>query len=124
MRCRSASSRFWALPITFNHRRFYFADPDGKTLEINYELHHALELFPRAGTTRTKHCGQRTRRASSSVGARRLAHTGDAGKDRGATSPARVTACLSAARRRSTPRRPQQIGKKRQSKRELLAGPR
>ena len=25
---------------------FYFADPDGNTLEIYYELPHALELFP------------------------------------------------------------------------------
>ena len=39
-------SRFCALPITFNQRSFYFADPDGNTLEIYYELPHALELFP------------------------------------------------------------------------------
>jgi catechol-2,3-dioxygenase len=25
---------------------FYFADPDGNTLEIYHELPHALELFP------------------------------------------------------------------------------
>ncbi len=29
-----------------NQRSFYFADPDGNTLEIYYELPHALELFP------------------------------------------------------------------------------
>jgi Glyoxalase/Bleomycin resistance protein/Dioxygenase superfamily len=28
-----------------NQRSFYFADPDGNTLEIYYELPHALELF-------------------------------------------------------------------------------
>jgi hypothetical protein len=28
-----------------NQRSFYFADPDGSTLEIYYELPHALELF-------------------------------------------------------------------------------
>src|SRR5437588_608502 len=29
-----------------NQRSFYFADPDGNTLEIYYELPHALDLFP------------------------------------------------------------------------------
>ena len=29
-----------------NQRSFYFADPDGNTLEIYYELPHALQLFP------------------------------------------------------------------------------
>jgi catechol 2,3-dioxygenase len=29
-----------------NQRSIYFADPDGNTLEIYYELPHALELFP------------------------------------------------------------------------------
>jgi catechol 2,3-dioxygenase len=29
-----------------NQRSFYFADPDGNTLEIYYELPYALELFP------------------------------------------------------------------------------
>jgi catechol 2,3-dioxygenase len=29
-----------------NQRSFYFADPDGNTLEIYYELPNALELFP------------------------------------------------------------------------------
>ncbi len=29
-----------------NQRSFYFADPDGNTLEIYYELPRALELFP------------------------------------------------------------------------------
>jgi hypothetical protein len=29
-----------------NQRSFYFADPDGNTLEIYYELPCALELFP------------------------------------------------------------------------------
>ena len=29
-----------------NQRSFYFADPDGNTLEIYFELPHALELFP------------------------------------------------------------------------------
>jgi catechol 2,3-dioxygenase-like lactoylglutathione lyase family enzyme len=29
-----------------NQRSFYFADPDGNTLEIYYELPHALRLFP------------------------------------------------------------------------------
>jgi catechol 2,3-dioxygenase len=33
-----------------NQRSFYFADPDGNTLEIYYELPHALQLFP-AGRT-------------------------------------------------------------------------
>ena len=28
-----------------NQRSFYFADPDGNTLEIYYEMPHALELF-------------------------------------------------------------------------------
>jgi catechol 2,3-dioxygenase len=28
-----------------NQRSFYFADPDGNTLEIYYEVPHALELF-------------------------------------------------------------------------------
>jgi catechol 2,3-dioxygenase-like lactoylglutathione lyase family enzyme len=28
-----------------NQRSFYFADPDGNTLEIYYELPHALQLF-------------------------------------------------------------------------------
>jgi catechol 2,3-dioxygenase len=28
-----------------NQRSFYFSDPDGNTLEIYYELPHALELF-------------------------------------------------------------------------------
>jgi catechol 2,3-dioxygenase len=29
-----------------NQRSFYFADPDGNTLELYYELPYALELFP------------------------------------------------------------------------------
>jgi catechol-2,3-dioxygenase len=29
-----------------NQRSFYFSDPDGNTLEIYYELPHALQLFP------------------------------------------------------------------------------
>ena len=29
-----------------NQRSFYFADPDGNTLETYYELPHALQLFP------------------------------------------------------------------------------
>ncbi len=29
-----------------NQRSIYFSDPDGNTLEIYYELPHALELFP------------------------------------------------------------------------------
>ena len=29
-----------------NQRSFYFADPDGNTLEIYYELPNALQLFP------------------------------------------------------------------------------
>ena len=29
-----------------NQRSFYFADPDGNTLDIYYELPHALQLFP------------------------------------------------------------------------------
>jgi hypothetical protein len=29
-----------------NQHSFYFADPDGNTLEIYYELPRALELFP------------------------------------------------------------------------------
>ena len=29
-----------------NQRSFYFADPDGNTLEIYYEMPHALQLFP------------------------------------------------------------------------------
>ena len=29
-----------------NQRSFYFADPDGNTLEIYYELPYALQLFP------------------------------------------------------------------------------
>lgn len=29
-----------------NQRSLYFSDPDGNTLEIYYELPHALELFP------------------------------------------------------------------------------
>ena len=33
-----------------NQRSFYFADPDGNTLEIYYELPHALELFPEGRT--------------------------------------------------------------------------
>jgi hypothetical protein len=28
-----------------NQRSFYFADPDGNTLEIYYEMPHALQLF-------------------------------------------------------------------------------
>jgi catechol-2,3-dioxygenase len=33
-----------------NQRSFYFADPDGNTLEIYYELPHALQLFPNGRT--------------------------------------------------------------------------
>jgi catechol 2,3-dioxygenase len=33
-----------------NQRSFYFADPDGNTLEIYYEMPHALEIFA-AGRT-------------------------------------------------------------------------
>lgn len=39
-----------------NQRSFYFADPDGNTLEIYYELPHALELFRGAAMTTTKRC--------------------------------------------------------------------
>jgi catechol-2,3-dioxygenase len=35
-----------------NQRSFYFADPDGNTLEIYYELPHALELFAGGRTDR------------------------------------------------------------------------
>jgi len=35
-----------------NQRSFYFADPDGNTLEIYYELPHALQLFPDGRTDR------------------------------------------------------------------------
>ena len=45
MRCRFASSRFYAATNQVNQRSFYFADPDGNTLEIYFELPYALELF-------------------------------------------------------------------------------
>ena len=38
-----------------NQRSFYFVDPDGNTLEIYYELSHALESFPAGRDDRDAH---------------------------------------------------------------------
>ena len=44
-----------------NRRSFYFADPDGNTLEIDYELPHALELFSGSRGSGRSAKSQRTR---------------------------------------------------------------
>jgi catechol 2,3-dioxygenase len=59
---------------------FYFADPDGNTLEIYYELPHALELFPDGRADLDQ--ALQVSRPVAQLAARRLAAAGDAGEDR------------------------------------------
>jgi hypothetical protein len=66
-----------------NQRSFYFADPDGNTLEIYYELPHAAAVPRRASRPGRGAEGQRTRRPVARLAARGLAAVRDEGASRG-----------------------------------------
>ena len=80
-----------------NQRSFYFADPDGNTLEIYYEMPHALELSPTAAPTTTRRCRSAARTTHCRRGCSKT------GPDR--RSKRRSSASASGTRRRPPPDR-------------------
>ena len=76
-----------------NQRSFYFADPDGNTLEIYYEMPHALQLFADGRTDQDEALPVSSAdEPLPALAARRLARARDGGADRSACARSRRNA--------------------------------